>query len=84
VDTLWQAAALLQLLRLPPAADEATAMRWAVKQGSLKVLTIVLSLDGTWYTAHSKGISHERHPLRTGAMFCRVGLTLTSCAMACQ
>jgi len=42
VHSPWQAAALLQLLRLPPAADEATAMRWAVKQGSLKVRSFVL------------------------------------------
>ncbi len=35
-----QAAALLQLLRMPPAADEATAMRWAIKQGSLKVCAV--------------------------------------------
>ncbi len=51
-----QAAALLQLLRMPPAADAATAMRWAVKQGSLKARTYVLQSTMLGTAAHSQGL----------------------------
>ncbi len=44
-----QAAALLLLLRMPPAGDVAKAMRWAVKQGSLKVLACLLSFNDCWH-----------------------------------
>ncbi len=48
-----QAAALLLLLRMPPVGDAAKAMRWAVKQGSVKVLTSVLSVNDSWHVARS-------------------------------
>jgi len=51
-----QAAAMLLLLRMPPAADEAKTMRRADKKGSLKVLTVVLSASDPQYTAYCRTI----------------------------